>query len=230
MAIQSTSPWVSGELSKWDSVISGRVPVLYRKNSFLFEQGSPSDYFYIVKSGRVRITAFHESGLEQQFYFALSGCLLGGSCIEGKIYTSSAIAIVDTWVYRIFYKDMLQMCQKDWDLTQILMQDLIRKQGIYRQHVISLSFHQAVHRVAATLIDLSHQFGETLPDGGIVIRNRFTHQDISNLISVSRVTVNTITKKMTDRQILSKYDKYILVTNMDALEHLASGNDDYQWD
>lgn len=221
--IDDASPWISGDLDQWNKVLSHRIPVLYRRNSALFEQGEPAEHFFIIKSGRVRITALHESGMEQQFYFALSGCLIGGG-MEGKTYSSSAIAIVDSFAYCVPYAEMMSYCQNDWSLTQLLIQDLVRKQNIYRHHVISLSFHQAVHRVATALLHLCQEFGQEQMDGTVWIKNRFTCQDISNLISISRVTVNIVLRKMINTGILARKGSYYFVLDIDALEELTHRN------
>lgn len=222
--IKDTSPWISGDLKKWDVLIAELTPVQYRKNTFLFMQGELYRNFYIVKSGRVRIFLSHESGVEQQLYFALEGCMLSGSFDPDKMHACSATAIVDSWVYRIPCAKMYEMCKENWTISELLIQDLVRKQGIYRQHITSFAFYEAVQRISVSLVHLASQYGERDADGNVMIDIRFTWQDLSNLVGVSRVTVNTITKKMMDNNIVSKQEKRLIILDMKSLEGLADGH------
>ena len=97
--VTETSPWISYDLSNWETLTKNKKPVLYKKKSFLFHQNDPAAFTYIVKSGRVRISSFNIEGIEKQLYIAENGCCIGEiSCIMENPHTYSAIAIVETVV------------------------------------------------------------------------------------------------------------------------------------
>ena len=112
--VLETSPWISYDLNGWDSLIRNLKPVLYKKKSFLFHQNDPAAFTYIVKSGRIRVTSFNVEGIEKQLYIAEAGCCIGEvSCIMGNPHAYSAIAIVDTLVYRISSSEIIAAIRGD---------------------------------------------------------------------------------------------------------------------
>ena len=89
--VLETSPWISYDLSSWDSLIRNLKAVPYKKKSFLFHQNDPAAFTYIVKSGRIRVTSFNVEGIEKQLYIAEAGC-----CIDIHFTHSDVASMVNT--------------------------------------------------------------------------------------------------------------------------------------
>lgn len=218
-----TSPWIANDLSVWKDIIHGRTPALYRKNSFLFHQGDPAAFAYIIQSGRVRITCFHPEGMEKQLYIAECGCICGESAsICGHPHFASALAIVDTLIYKISAGELVAQMKKNWPLNLVVFQSVGRKNTVFQNQVLQLSFLQAIQRVAHLLLNLCHQYGSSSSDG-CRISIHFTHSDAALMINASRVTVSNIFNLLTEHGYLLKKDGNFIVTNLDFMEQLAEG-------
>lgn len=220
---QNVSPWIRIDLKEWEPLINGYTPVLYRKKSFLFHEEDPSSFVYIIKSGRVRLTSFRSDGSEKQFFIAEEGCICGeGGCLMRHPHESSAVAIVDTEVYRISSQELELAMKQDWHLTNLIMQVFCRKNSILANMVLELSFTQSLQRIAQLLINLTRQYG-TKEESGCRINIRFTHQDVASMINTSRVTVSNIFTIFYERGLLKKEGGCFILCNPEAMEAIATG-------
>lgn len=219
----SASPWIQLDLKTWGRLLDRQAPIIYRKNTFLFHQGDAADFVYIVKKGRLRITFFHYEGMEKQLYIAEEGCLCGeNACLGQHPHTTSAMAIVDTWVYKISAQEVLRAMQADWALSQAVLASLCRKNNVYLGQIIGLSFSHAIQRISQHLIDLCHQYGVETADG-YRLAITFTQSEFAQLVNTSRVTVSNTFNQLTDQGIIMKKGKVFYVRDLARLEALASG-------
>ncbi|MBR2595618.1 MAG: Crp/Fnr family transcriptional regulator [Solobacterium sp.] len=221
----STSPWISGDLDSLALLTAGRQTSLFRKDTTVYYQGDDAEEIFIVKTGRVRITTYAENGLEKQVFIAEKGALFGElSIFVDNVYRCSAVAIVDSEIYRIPVSDLVNTLQKDWNTTVYFIRSLCRKGLTFEQEILDLSFMQATHRTVKTLLNLCDQYGTPCRiDGqdGIRINIRFSHQDVANLIGSNRVTVSNIFSDLAKDGILTKDSgRYVVLDRQRLLDLL----------
>ena len=207
-----SSPWIHLDLSYWEDLLQDQIPRLYRKKTFLFQHGDPAEHVFIIKSGRVRITSYNADGNEKQLYIGETGSICGElDCIQNQLYNASAFAIVDSQVYCLPYKVFEKRLRNNWSLTKKLMQMLCRKNNIFMEQILELSFTQSVQRVARILLNIAAEYGQDLPDGSVRIGIRFTHQDIATMINTSRVTTNNIINDFSEKGIIFREGGYYIL-------------------
>ena len=224
--VLETSPWISYDLSNWEPLIRNLKPVLYKKKSFLFHQNDPAAFTCIVKSGRVRVTSFNIEGIEKQLYIAEAGCCIGEiSCIMENPHAYSAIAIVDTLVYRITSSEIIEAIRNDWELNKRVYNSVFRKMAVFQNHILELCFGQAIERIARLLLNLCKQYGPVEPVG-CRIAIHFTHSDVASMVNTSRVTVSNIFTWLMDNGYLHRQDRYFVVDSTEKLERIAEGGID----
>ena len=224
--VTETSPWISYDLSNWETLNKNKKPVLYKKKSFLFHQNDPAAFTYIVKSGRVRISSFNIEGIEKQLYIAENGCCIGEiSCIMENPHTYSAIAIVDTLVYRISSSEIIEATRLDWEMNKRIYNSVFRKISVYQNQILELSFTNALERTARVLVNLCKQYGIVQNDG-VRINIHFTHSDIASMVNTSRVTVSNLFTYFAENSYIHKQDRYCVVNSVQKLEEIANGGID----
>lgn len=220
----NTSPWISIKPDSWLELTTGRTAVLFKKNTMIFHEGESSNTIYIVKSGRICITCFQQSGAEKQLYIAEQGSLFGeSSCFSRSAHSASAVAIVDSGVYCICWDEVQRLMQSDWTLTEKIIQMLCRKKAILQKQVVELSFADSLQRIAQMLANLGQEYGEETADG-IRVSIRFTHQDVANLTNTSRVTVSNIFQILSGKGVLTKKDGHFYLGRLELLQQMADGN------
>ena len=205
----------------WAPLTSGRLPVQYRKKGVLFHQDDEPEAVFIVKSGRLRVTSYQDNGAEKQLYIAERGTMVGeSSCLNGVPHGSSAVAIVDTQVWRIPAGDLIAAMQQNWCLTRRVISLICRKKDVFFQQILDLSFNQAIQRIARLLLNLCHQYGRPHPKG-MLIAVHSTHQDIAGMVNASRVTVGNVLNMMMDQGLLVREGKHFILTDLEAMKSLS---------
>jgi CRP/FNR family transcriptional regulator len=207
-----SSPWIHLDISYWEDLLDDQIPRLYRKKTFLFQHEDPPEYAFIIKSGRVRITSYHSDGNEKQLYIGEAGSICGElDCIQNQPHKASAIAIVDSQVFCLPYKVLENRLRNNWSLTKKLMQVMCRKNHIFMEQILELSFNQAEQRVAKILLNIAAEYGQDQPDGSVRISIRFTHQDIATMINISRVTTNNVINGFSEKGIIAREGGYYIL-------------------
>ncbi len=221
---ESRSPWIRGELARWQQLIEGKTPERVAKNTLLYSQGQTADRVYIVAKGRVRVTSFAGGGGEKQLYIAEEGSIIGEeSCILHEGYSASAVTIVDCLLYPVSAVDLVRTMWHSDNITEMVLKLLCRKNVALQNQVLQLSFSQALPRIAQTLLDLGREYGESLPNGRR-ISIRFTHQDVANLLGVSRVTVSNAFRHLEDKKLIRRHSGRFLIIDESGLLELVGKN------
>ena len=142
------------------------------------------------------------------------------SCLNGVPHESSAVAIVDTQVWRIPADDLIAAMQQNWWLTRRVISLICRKKDVFFQQILDLSFNQAIQRIARLLLNLCHQYGRPHPKG-MLIAVHSTHQDIAGMVNASRVTVGNVLNMMMDQGLLVREGKHFILTDLEAMKSLS---------
>lgn len=221
--MQELSPWIGGETEGWNRLLEGAAPRLWRRNQVLFQQGDEAGFVYVVKSGRVCITSFQQDGTEQHLFIAEQGSMFGEEfCLSQLPYLISAVAIVDAMVYALPFSWVEERMAHDPQLSRQIMASLSRKNLMLLHQVMAYASADALQRIAQVLVNLSRQYGKS-GELGEHICIRFTHQDVANLIHVSRVTVSNVFNTLTRQEIIERKDGKFWIRKPELLVKLAQG-------
>lgn len=215
---QAISPWVTEDMDCWTTLTAGRHPELFKKESIVYYQGSMPEHVFIVSSGRVRVTSYHSSGKERQLYIAEQGCLIGEkSAIFHNAHTTTALAIVDSYLYRIPLNVFMDALKNDHELCLATIRMICKRHDILYDALMSSLFSHAFQRISSILINLVAQYGVPIP-GGVRIDIRFTHQDVASITGLSRVTVSNTFSLFTNEGIMGRRDGKFEIYDMDRLK------------
>lgn len=98
-----------------------------------------------------------------------------------------------------------------------LMSELLEDYAETLKRVEHLVFSDAYRRVISVLIYVAKHFGQK-DSRGIIVRHRFTHQDIATLVGVARETASIEIVKLEKKGLIEYIDHSILVNNIKKLE------------
>lgn len=223
MQFDGISPWIRLDPELLDVLTSGQALVYLRRKQPIFYQGDTPKSVYVVKEGRICITTYSQTGTEQQLYIAERGALFGEhSCLLNIPHMTSAFSIVDSCVYAISLPVFYERLKESSQLNQSIMQILCRKNSLLISRLLARSSSEALQRIAQTLIDMAQEYG-VKAESGIEISIRFSHQDIANLLHISRVTVTKAFQFLTKEGIIVRKQSRIILIDIEKLSKLASG-------
>lgn len=222
MNFDGFSPWLRLDPDFLHPLIEDQTVVYLRRKQPIFYQGDMPRSVYVVKEGRVCITTYSQSGIEQQLYIAEQGALFGehSSLLEIP-HTTSAVSIVDSSVYAIPLPVFQAKLEQFPELSKCVLQIISRKNSLLIKRLLSQSSNDSLQRIAQALLDISKEYGIQSPEG-IEISIRFSHQDVANLLHTSRVTVTKAFQFLAQQGIIIRKKSHIVICNIDALYKLTA--------
>ena len=174
--------------------------VLLNKGKMLFQEGDAANFFYIVKSGQVKMSNYSDDGREfVQGYFS-EGQSFGEPPFFSHVpYPASAIAVDDSEVWKVSHDEFLKLLKNNFEihleLTRILCDRLIYKSTMLSE----LAIEEAEHRLM-TLIKylVAHSDRHEKTPHKLV----FTRQQLADMTGLRVETVIRSVKLLEQRGLL----------------------------
>lgn len=101
-------------------------PCWFSRNTTIIEQGQPTDYLYILSSGKVIIRYKPYDGPPFTFATIDPGDVFGWSMAIGRpVYTSEAVADEDCQAYRLSKERLILMSDRNPEIVSVLLKRLV---------------------------------------------------------------------------------------------------------
>jgi CRP/FNR family transcriptional regulator, cyclic AMP receptor protein len=141
-----------------------------------------------------------------------------GECNVWSIdsYPFSAAASTDVEVIRIPKAQFQEIVRKTPGLFDLALQSMSQKQNALLIQTQLMSFSNIEERVMFVLSQLAETYGERWEDG-ILITIPFTHQELSQVVGASRVSVSNVMISLQEKGIISKLNKQYLIHSITDL-------------
>ena len=163
------------------------------KKETIFSEGEPSDWFYAVYEGKVKITKLSVDGKEIILELIQPGELFGAvAVLKGFPYPANAVAMEDSVIMKISRKNMMLILDRFPSLMFNLMQSLGDRLRDSHETTKNIALEKVGSRIAALLLKLSEQMGTKTPEG-ISLNIKLTKQDIAEMVGT---TVETSIRTM----------------------------------
>lgn len=109
-----------------EQLTSAFEPCWFTRDTIIIEQGQPTDYLYILSSGKVIIRYKPYDGPPFTFATIDPGDVFGWSMALGRpVYTSEAVAEADCQAYRLSKERLIQMSDRCPEVVAVLMRRLV---------------------------------------------------------------------------------------------------------
>lgn len=216
---QIANPWVKLSDDSWQTLTEGLYPTRFNKNTLIYHQGDRLHFAFIVKSGRVRLSYYSEYGEEKGILIAEKNCMFGeGAALPGYPTYYTATAIVDCELYLVPVSRLMDAIKSNSNVALELIMLMAKKMRIYSAQQVELSFAESYTRTCHALLYIADTYGKQTEEG-IVLHNKFTHQELANMIHTSRVSVANVFSELTKSGILKKENGYYVITDLEKLYH-----------
>ncbi|MFA5834410.1 MAG: Crp/Fnr family transcriptional regulator [Bacteroidota bacterium] len=171
-----------------------------RKGGMLFQQGELSTSFYIVKSGKIKMSNYSEDGREfVQGYFTAGQSFGEPPFFSKGSYPASAAATEKTEVWKVGYNDFLQLLKDNFpihlEITKTLGTRLVYKSTMLSE----LAIEEAEHRLLTLiryLVDHEAPYGKTS------VKLSFTRQQLADMTGLRVETVIRSIKSLEQKRQL----------------------------
>ena len=184
---------------------------VYDRDKLIYIQGERPECFYYLKHGRVRIYISSRDGEEKTISVVTDGAVLGQAAFfDGRARMSCASAVEKSELVTVNRGLLTDIIRKSPECALELLRlqaDTIR---VLSQELDSMAFRSADSRIASILLEMSRQSSEI----------RLTHEELSGLAGVSRVTVSRIISRLNAEGIIKSGYGKITVRDADALRDI----------
>jgi CRP/FNR family transcriptional regulator, anaerobic regulatory protein len=183
----------------------------YKKDEIILRPDDPTPYVYYVASGFVRMYCLLPDGKEltlnifkPESYFPM--LLVLGSSTNSYYYET----LTPVTLERAPRAEILAFTHREPDvLFELTSRISVGVNGLL-SNIQYLLFGSASSRVASVLLILSRRFGNE-KDSTTTIQLPLTHQDIANLIGLTRETTSLEMEKLVARKIISYNHKQVSI-------------------
>jgi CRP/FNR family cyclic AMP-dependent transcriptional regulator len=197
-----------------------KFTLAYPAGATLFVEGQACRGIYVLCKGRVKISTGSSDGQVLILRIARPGEVLGlNATISGIPHETSAETGQSCQLNFVKQADFLRFLKDHTDACMHAAIHLSREcQHAYGQ-IRSLVMASAPQRIARLMLDWSHDDSATARARGIKVA--LTHEEIGQIIGMSRETVTRTLADFRKQQIAHLHGSNLLIQNLPAIQKLA---------
>ncbi len=194
----------------------------YEARAYIFSEGDSPAWFWLVRSGRVKIVRQSRSGKEVVLELLGRGEPFGGvAVLEGRPYPASAQAMEASTVVRIPPEPVVALAQRHPTIVREMT--LMLSRGLRGAHdtVQSLASDPVESRLAARLIRLAEGTGER-DHRGLVLPFHLTRQTLADMSGTTVETTIRVLGRWLKKGLVSEEGGRLIVHSVEALRELET--------
>ena len=194
----------------------------FRKKETIFSEGEPPEWFYLVLSGKVKITKLSHEGKEVILEVISPTDIFGGvAVIKGFPYPANAIAMEDAEVLKISRKNLLRLVDRFPNLMYCMAMQMGERMKSSYDSLKNIALERVEARIAALLLKLAGKVGVESKHG-TVIDMRLTKQDVADMVGTTVETSIRTFSKFKKQDLVSEVDGKIVIKDKESLAAFSS--------
>lgn len=193
----------------------------YAKGDLLFSEGDPSQSFYVVCSGRVKVFKMTPSGRDVILQIFGAGHPVGAVAVyEERPFPASAMALEDTTCVLIPRHAFFALLVEHPSLVRGLLLALTRRLTELTNRIADLTGGRIEPRVARLFLKMVEETGRP-GRGGIFVPTPLSRQEIADMTGTTAETCIRIMSRWGKEDIVRTQKDGFLIVNPKALEALS---------
>ncbi|MBI5849090.1 MAG: Crp/Fnr family transcriptional regulator [Nitrospirae bacterium] len=191
------------------------------KKESIFSEGDSSEWLYIVKTGKVKITKLSNEGKEIILEIISPHEMFGGiAVVRGFPYPANAVAMEDSEVLKISRKNLLSLMDKLPNLMYCMAMNIGDRIKDTHETLKNIALEKVESRIASLLIKLSEKSGEKVSEG-IAITMKLTKQDIAEMVGTTVETSIRTMSKLAKAGLINAKSGKIIIRDLEKLRSLT---------
>lgn len=193
----------------------------YARNDVIFEEGSPSDSFYTIALGRVKISKATPSGKDVILEVFGPGDPFGAvAAYEGKPFPASAVALEDTTCLQVPRQAFFELLERHPSLVRGLLLGLTHRLIELTNRMAELTGGRVEPRFARLFLKLAEESGR--PErGGLFIPLPLSRQELADMTGTTIETCIRIMSRWGKQDVVRTEKEGFVVIDKKALEILS---------
>jgi len=190
-----------------------------KRGEAIYRAGDPFRNLYVARAGSSKTIAVHHDGREQITGFQITGEYLGLDGIGTDQHTIDAIALEDSVICVIPFKELEALCDGDkilqHHLHKIMSREIVRESAL----LMMMGNLNAEERVAAFLINLSQRFQER-GYSAAEFYLRMTREEIGCYLGLKLETVSRMFSKLQRQGLIDTHGKQTKIVDIEKLRQV----------
>lgn len=183
---------------------------VFPAGKMIYFQGDQADCFYYLKSGAVKVFLSSENGTEKIVAVPKEGSVFGEAAFfDGLPRVSSAAAVKQSKIITVGRDQLLGYFKQYPELAMDMMRHLSRTVRMLSSQLDHMAFLQADRQIASLLLQMR--------SAGTGNNALCRHEEIAQLVGVSRVTVSKILKRFVSEGWIRTRYRAVEILDADAL-------------
>lgn len=193
----------------------------YPKKHTIVFQGERPQSVLIIKSGIVKAYGITADGDQRTVTILGAGDVFPTSWAFGKTDTSIYYyeTLSDCLILSVSKDDFMEVLENSPELKEQMFQTFVFHYIASTMHVYALEHSHAEDKLIYILQYLTTRFGEPEPDGTMRIVLRLSHQDIAEMVGITRETAAVELHKMRRKGYIN-YQRFTYYVDVAKLQEL----------
>lgn len=191
----------------------------YQRGHVILHPGARSNVIYLLKEGRVKVSAYSPEGKEHILAILEPGDLFGETALVGEREPVHIEAFENALVCGIKKDDFESIVLVHPELAMRIIRGLAERLRLAEEEIENLVFRDVPARLAAVLLRLGEEYGRQ-GDGTLQLQLRLTHHDLASMIGASRETVTTVLNRFRDEGLTDVDHRFIVIRDPQGLRRL----------
>jgi len=206
-----------------ESLAAVALEEAHRARASIFMEGDASRWFYLVRSGHVKIVRHSKAGKDVVLELLGPGEIFGGvAVIEKRPYPASAQATEPTVVLKIPADPMIALAERHPAFIKEMALMIGRRLRTAHDSVASLAVDPVEARLAAALLRLAKREG-TRGQTGVTLPFHLTRQSLADMTGTTVETAIRVLSRWLRDGLLADDGGRLVLTDWDGLSALAEG-------
>jgi CRP/FNR family transcriptional regulator len=194
----------------------------HSKKEAVFNEGDASEWFYILKSGKIKITRLSNDGKELIIEVISPGDMYGGvAVIRGFPYPANAVAMEESVSLKISRKNLMRLVDRFPNLMHCIALQIGDRMKDSYDTLKNIALERVEARIASLLLKLADKTGKE-SKGGTMIDMRLTKQDVADMVGTTVETSIRTFSKFKKQGLLEDSEGKIVIKDREKLESLSS--------
>lgn len=195
----------------------------YKKHQIIFHEDNPCQGFYILRSGRVKLTKSSRTGRQQIIKLVKPADIIGEDAVFGNIpYAFTAEAMEDSEICFVNKDDFFRYLKERPDIALKVMSILSGELRAARAQMIDMALKDARERMASLILSLADEYGKAR-DEGISLGVSLTRAELAEMIGVSQETAIRLLSEFKENGLIKTNRRQITIVNEEKVRMMAGG-------
>lgn len=205
----------------------GMLRQFAKKRTILFQGEIPRSVM-VLQSGLVKVYGITTGGDQRTVTLLASGDIFPVECVFDKSRVSLYYyeALTDCTILSLPKTEFLNAIERDNELKDQVFQAYMAHYTSATMHIYALEHSHAQEKLVYILQYLVARFGEKQSNGLTKIALRLSHQDIAEMVGLTRETTAVELHRLKDKGLID-YQRFSYYVNVPLLVQ-ATGSDEFE--